>query len=189
MSWNTSALGATGTPCERTSDIVESIRQFFGKDLVRRVALHRRLSCDAVETAIGLALPSLLSALVNLASRPLGAGMLACSVTRQFPATLESIRSCIGCERQDVAATYGWGYIEYLIGANEFAAVCTDMASVSHLGDEEAKMLVGLVGWVLMSQLRVEKQRLDLNASGLADLLRCSCGGDLARSRSAGLGT
>jgi hypothetical protein len=34
------------------------------------------------------------------------------------------------------------------------------------------------VGWVLMSHLRQEQRRLDLSASGLADLLRCSCGGN-----------
>ena len=53
MSWSTSiggeiapkTLAGTGTLGERTSDIVENTRQFFGTDLVRRIALHRRLSC------------------------------------------------------------------------------------------------------------------------------------------------
>ena len=135
MSWSTSiggeiapkTLAGTGTLGERTSDIVETTRQFFGTDIVRRIALHRRLSFDAVETGIGLALPSLLAALANLASRPLGAGILACSVARQYPATLETIRNGIGSESQDVAAAYGWGYMEYLVGAHAFAAVCTDI--------------------------------------------------------------
>jgi hypothetical protein len=199
MSWSTSIggeislkkLAATGTLGERTSNIVENIRQFFGTDLVRRIALHHRLSSEAVETGINLALPSLLAPLTNLASRPLGAGMLACSVARQYPGTLETIRNLIGSERQDVAAAYGWGYMEYLVGADPFAAVCTDIARVSKFGDEETKLLVGLVGWVLMSHLRLEQRRLDLSASGLADLLRCSGGGNLedARSRSAPVGT
>jgi hypothetical protein len=199
MSWSTSIGGeiapktlvGTGTLGEGTSDIVENTRQFFGADLVRRIALHRRLSCDAVETGIGLALPSLLAALANLASRPLGAGILACSVARQYPATLETIRTGIGSESQDVAAAYGWGYMEYLVGANALAAVCTDIARVSKLGDQETKLLAGLVGWILMSHLRLEQRRLDLSGSGLADLLRCRCGGNLedARSRSAPAGT
>jgi hypothetical protein len=69
--------------------------------------------------------------------------------------------------------------------------VCTDIARVSKFGDEETKLLVGLVGWVLMSHLWLEQRRLDLSASGLADLLRCSGGGNLedARSRSAPVGT
>ena len=199
MSWSTSiggeivpkALAGTGTFGERTSDIVANTRQFFGTDLVRRIALHRRLSCNAVETGIGLALPSLLAALANLASRPLGAGILACSVARQYPATLETIRTGTGSESQDVAAAYGWGYMEYLVGADPFAAACTDIARVSKLGDQETKLLVGLVGWVLMSHLWLEQRRLDLSASGLADLLRCSCDGNLqdARGRSAPVGT
>jgi len=93
MSWSTSTGGEialmtlTGTETlgERTSDIVENTRQFFGTDLVRRIALHRRLSCDGVETGIGLALPFLLAALATLASRPLGAGILACSVCAAAP--------------------------------------------------------------------------------------------------------
>jgi hypothetical protein len=199
MSWSTSiggeialkTLAGIGTLGERTSNIAENTHQFFDTDIVRRIALHRRLSGDGVDTGIGLALPSLLAALAKLASRPLGAGMLACSVVRQQPGTIEAIRNGIGSERQDVAAAYGWGYMEYLVGADPFAAVCTDIARVSKLGDQETKLLVGLVGWVLMSHLRQEQRRLDLSASGLADLLRCSCGGNLedARSRSAPVGT
>jgi hypothetical protein len=199
MSWSRSiggeiapkTLAGLGTLGERTSDIAANTRKFFGTDIVWRIALHHRLNGDGVETGIGLALPSLLAAFAKLASRPLGAGMLACSVARQYPGTLETIRNGIGSERQDVAAAYGWGYMEYLVGAGPFAAVCTDTARVSKLGDQEAKLLVGLVGWVLMSHLRQEQRRLDLSASGLADLLRCSCGRNLedTRSRSAPVGT
>jgi hypothetical protein len=194
MNWSTHVgdpHAGTGAHCGKTSDIVESSRKFFGKYLARRIALHRRLSSGAVETAIGLALPSLLAALANLSCRPLGAGILACSVTRQYPATLETIKNAIGSESQDVAAAYGWGYMEYLLGADAFAAVWTDVARGSQLSDAEAKLLVGLVGWALLSELRVEQRRLDLSALELADLLRCSCGGDLehARSRSARAGS
>jgi uncharacterized protein DUF937 len=199
MSWSTptggeidpTTLAGSGTLDQKTSDIVETIRQFFNPDIVRSIAHHRGLSADAVKRGIGLVLPSLLAALANLASRPLGAGILACSVARQYPATLETIRHGIGCESQDVAAAYGWGYLEYLLGSHVFPAVCTDITRSSKLGDHESKLLVGLVGWVLMSHLRLEQRRLDLGASGLADLLRCSCGGHLedTRSRSASVGT
>ena len=194
MSWSTpigDTLADTGTLRGRTADIGENIRQFFRKRLARRIALYRRLSCDAVETGIGLALPSLLAALANLTCRPLGAGMLACSIARQHPATLETIKNGVGSESQDVAAAYGWGYIEYLIGADAFAAVWTGIARGAQLGDEEAKLLVGLVGWALLSELRVEQRRLDLSASDLAHLLMRSCSGNLddARSRPAPVGT
>jgi hypothetical protein len=192
MSWSTSisgeiapmTLGGTGTLGGNT-------RQFFSANLVHRIALHRQLSSDAVETGIDLALPSLVASLADLVCRPLGAGMLACSVARQYPGTPETIRDGIGSEKQDVSAAYGWGYMEYLVGADPFAAVCMDIARVSKLGDEETKLLVGLVGWVLMSHLRLEQRRLDLSPSGLADLLRCSCRGILedARGRSAPVGT
>jgi hypothetical protein len=141
------------------------------------------LSCDSVERGIDLALPLLLSALANLASRPLGAGILACSVTRQYPATLETIRNGIGSESQDVAAAYGSGYMSHLVGADTFAAVCTDVARASRLADQEAKLLVGLVGWILMSQLRLEQRRQDLSPSGLAYLLRRNCGSEGVRGR------
>jgi len=186
MNWSTSisnTRAGAGTLCGRTIDTVKDIQHFFGKRLARRIALHRRLSCDAVETGIGLALPSLLRALANLASRPLGAGILACSVARQYPATLDSIRNSIGSASQDVAAAYGWGYMEYLVGADAFAVEWTNVARVSQLGDEEAKLLVGLVGWVLMAQLGVEQRRFNLSASDLADLIRCSCGGDVEDTR------
>jgi hypothetical protein len=183
-------LAGTGTPGNRTSNVAEGARQFFGNDIVRRIALHRRLSCDGVETGIDLALPSLLAALANLTSRPLGAGILACSVARQYPGDLETISNGIS-ERQDVAAAYGWGYMEYLVGEETFAAVCSDTARILQLGDEATKLLVGLVGWVLVSLLRLEQRRLDLSASDLADLLKSSCGGNLEdpRDRSAPVGT
>ena len=169
------ALSGTDALVEGSSDIVDDTRQFFTADLVRRIALHRRLSCNSVERGIGLALPILLAALANLAARPLGAGILACSVARQYPATLETIRNGIGSESQDVAAAYGSGYISHLVGADAFAAVCTDIARASRLGDQETKLLVGLVGWILMSKLRLEQRRQDLSPSGLACLLGCKC--------------
>jgi hypothetical protein len=184
MSWSTAvrdgidrrALSGTHLLVEGSSDIVDDTHRFFTTDLVRRIALHRRLSCDSVERGIDLALPWLLSALANLASRPLGAGILACSVTRQYPATLETIKTGIGSESQDVAAAYGSGYMSHLVGADTFAAICTDIARASRLADQEAKLLVGLVGWILMSQLRLEQRRQDLSPSGLAYLLKCNCG-------------
>ncbi len=184
MRWSTAvrdgiarrALSGTDALVEGSSDIVDDTRRFFTADLVRRIALHRRLSCDSVEQGIDLALPLLLSALANLASRPLGAGILACSVTRQYPATLETIKTGIGSESQDVAAAYGSGYMSHLVGADKFAAVCTDIARACRLADQEAKLLVGLVGWILMSQLRLEQRRQDLSPSGLAYLLSCNCG-------------
>jgi hypothetical protein len=187
MSWSKSigdTLAGAGTLCGRTRGIVENIDQFFGKYVARRIALHRGLRCDAVEAGIGLALPSLLAALANLTSRPLGAGIVACSVARQYPATLETIRNAVGNESQDVAAAYGWGCIEYLIGKDAFAAVWTGIARAVQLGDEETKLLVGLVGWALLSELRVEQRRLNLSASDLADLIRCGCGRDLEDTRS-----
>jgi hypothetical protein len=176
MSWSTAvrdgiarrALSGTHALVEGSSDIVDDTRRFFTADLVRRIALHRQLSCDSVEQGIDLALPLLLSALANLASRPLGAGILACSVTRQYPATLETIKTGIGSESQDVAAAYGSGYMSHLVGA--------DITRACRLADQEAKLLVGLVGWILMSQLRLEQRRQDLSPSGLAYLLSCNCG-------------
>jgi len=73
-----------------------------------------------------------------------------------------------------VAAAYGSGYMAYLVGADVFATACTDIARSSGLGDQEAKLLVGLVGWVLMSQLRLQQRRQDLSPSGLAYLLGCN---------------
>ena len=137
----------------------QDTRRFFTANLVRRIALHRRLSCDAVEQGIGLALPALLEALADLASRPLGAGILACSVARQYPATLETIRNGIGSESQDVAAAYGSGYMAYLVGEPAFASACADIGWASRLDEQETKLLVGLVGWILMSRLRLEQRR------------------------------
>jgi hypothetical protein len=65
--------------------------------------------------------------------------------------------------------------MSHLVGADTFAAVCTDIARTSRLADQEAKLLVGLVGWILMSQLRLEQRRQDLSPSGLAYLLRRNC--------------
>ena len=158
MSWSiairdAAAAGAsthTIALVDRSSDIVEATREFFTPSLIRRIALHRRLSCDAVEQAIDLALPSLLAALANLAHRPLGAGILACALARQYPATLETIRNGIGNESQDVAAAYGSGYMAYLVGEPAFAGVSTDIAGASRLDVQETKLLVGLVGWSLI---------------------------------------
>jgi hypothetical protein len=166
---------SVGSFVEASSDVVDDTRRFFTANLVRRIALHRRLSCDAVEQAIGLALPALLEALADLASRPLGAGILACSVARQYPATPETIRNGIGSESQDVAAAYGSGYMAYLVGEPAFARTCADIAWASGLDERETKLLVGLVGWILMSRLRLEQRRRYLSPAGLAHLLRGSC--------------
>jgi len=168
---------SAGAPfVERSSDIVEDTRRFFTANLVRRIALHRQLNCDAVEQGIGLALPALLEALADLASRPLGAGILACSVARQYPATPETIRNGIGSESQDVAAAYGSGYMAYLVGEPVFTRACVDIGWSSRLDEQETKLLVGLVGWILMSRLRLEQRRRHLSPAGLAQLLGGNCG-------------
>jgi hypothetical protein len=168
-------ISSVGSFVETSSDIVEDTRRFFTANIVRRIALHRGLSCDAVEQAIGLALPALLEALADLASRPLGAGILACSVARQYPATPQTIRNGIGSESQDVAAAYGSGYLAYLVGEPAFARACADIGCASRLDEQETKLLVGLVGWILMSRLRLEQRRRHLSPAGLAQLLRGSC--------------
>jgi len=166
----------TTAPNWGSGSIVDDTRRFFTLDLIRRIALYRRLTSHSVDRGIALALPFLLAALAKLASQPKGARRLASSVARQYPATLATIRTGIGCERQDVAGAYGSGYMSHLVGGDAFAAVCTSVARFSRLSDQEARLLVGLVGWVLMSQLRVEQRRQDLNPSGLASLLECSSG-------------
>jgi hypothetical protein len=168
-------ISSVGSFVEASSDIVEDTRRFFTANLVRRIALHRGLSCDAVEQAIGLALPALLEALADLASRPLGAGILACSVARQYPATPETIRNGIGSESQDVAAAYGSGYMAYLVGEPTFASACAEICWASRLDEQETKLLVGLVGWILMSRLRLEQRQRHLSPAGLAQQLRGSC--------------
>jgi hypothetical protein len=168
-------ISSVGPFVEASSDIVEDTRRFFTANLVRRIALHRRLSCDAVEQAIGLALPALAEALADLASRPLGAGILACSVARQYPATPATIRNGIGSESQDVAAAYGSGYMAYLVGEPAFARACAEIGWASRLDDQETKLLVGLVGWILTSRLRLEQRRQHLSPAGLAQLLHGSC--------------
>ena len=160
---------------EESSDIIEDTRRFFTVSLVARIARHRRLSRDAVELAIGLALPALCEALADLAARPLGAGILACAVARQYPATPETIRNGIGSEAQDVAAAYGSGYMAYLVGEPAFARACTAIGHASGLDVQEAKLLVGLVGWILASRLRLEQRRRQLSPAGLAALLAGTC--------------
>jgi hypothetical protein len=168
-------ISSVGPFVQASSDIVEDTRRFFTANLVRRISLHRRLSCDAVEQGIGLALPALLEALADLVARPLGAGILSCSVARQYPATLETIRNGLGSESQDVAAAYGSGYMAYLVGEPAFARACAEIGWASRLDEQETKLLVGLVGWILMSRLRLEQRRRHLSPAGLAQLLRGSC--------------
>jgi hypothetical protein len=158
-------------PNRGACNILGDARRFFSSDLIRRIALYRCLSSDSVDRGVALALPFLLVALAKLASQPNGARTLAGFVARQYPATLETIRTGIGCERQDVAGAYGSGYMAHLVGEGAFTAVCTNVARFSPLSDQESRLLVGLVGWVLMSQLRAEQRRQDLHPSGLASLL------------------
>jgi hypothetical protein len=164
---------AAGALCarEESSEIIEDTRRFFTASIVARIAHHRRLSCDAVEQAIELALPALREALAHLAARPLGAGILACAVARQYPATPETIRNGIGSESQDVAAAYGSGYMAYLVGEPTFAHACAAIGGASRLNQQETRLLVGLVGWILVSRLRLEQRRRQLNPAGLARLL------------------
>jgi hypothetical protein len=89
------------------------------------------------------------------------------SLARQYPATLGTIQSGIGSERQDVAAGYGSGYIEHLIGAAAFANICTSIGRVSGLSDQESKLLAGLVGgspWVICA-----------SSSGVSNLVLPDC--------------
>src|SRR5262249_47450236 len=114
--------------------------------------------------------------------------ILACAVARQYPATPETIGNGIGSEAQDVAAAYGSGYIAYLIGEPTFARACAAIGGASRLGQQGTRLLVGPVGRILVSRLRLEQRRRRLSPTGLARLLaekaithREGVGGRLAR--------
>jgi hypothetical protein len=184
MRWGTHDLQETlwGTPrrgahSDGSGDVLDKARRFFTPDVTRRIASHRRLTRSSMNRAIDSTLPLLLTALADLAAQPQGARKLSRSLARQYPATLATVRNGIGCESQDVAAIYGAGYIEHLIGAEAFAGVRENIVRSAGLRTEEAKLLVGLVGWILMSQLRMEQRQFALNPTGLSYLLHCSRSG------------
>jgi hypothetical protein len=154
--------------------IVDGARQFFTTQTVGAIARHRGLSFSSVDRGITAALPVLLAALAETASRPKGMCELTQSLARQYPATLGTIQSGIGSERQDVAAGYGSGYIEHLVGAMAFANVCTSIGRASGLSNQESKLLAGLVGWIIMGNLRIEQRCQQFSPSGLSHLLRRS---------------
>ena len=69
----------------------------------------------------------------------------------------------------------GSGYMAYLVGEPAFARACAEIGWASRLDEQETKLLVGLVGWILMSRLRLEQRQRRLRPAGLAQLLRGSC--------------
>ena len=183
MSWSTAvrdgiarrALPGTDALVEGSSDIVDDTRRFFTTDLVRRIALHRRLSCDSVERGSiwpchcccrhwPILLPghwapafwhARLRDSILRPSRPSETASAARARTSRRP--------------MDRATCRTWSARIIRCRLHRIARTC-------RLADQEAKLLVGLVGWILMSQLRLEQRRQELSPSGLAYLPACNCG-------------
>ena len=156
-------------------DLIGAARGFFTPHVVRQIARHRRLDLAGADRAIHAALPLLIAALSHVASEAQGARKLSRAVARQYPATLQTIRNGIGTESQDVAAAYGSGYMAHLAGGDVFAGITAQVACRSGVEASEARLLAGLVGWILMSHVRAEQRQTAMSASGLAALLDRNC--------------
>jgi uncharacterized protein DUF937/PRC-barrel domain protein len=147
------------------ANIVSAISSFLTPEVVGQIASTSGLSPAMTQTAVGAAVPSILSALANAVARPGGASKLATAVAAQPTDLLGNI---VGTTQM---ATQGGSLLSSLLGGGVSSVLASTVGKFLGIGEGTAQTVIGLLTPVIMGVLGREQRSNNLDANGLARML------------------
>jgi hypothetical protein len=121
------------------------------------------------QTALGAAVPSILSALANLAGRAGGAQKLANAVTAQPTDILGSIAGSLTGSAQ--AADKGTSILSSLLGGGGLGLLASTVSRFVGISEGSMRSMMGMLAPVILAVLGREQRAAGLDVNGLARLL------------------
>ena len=153
------------------TDLVSEIVEVVSPTISSRIASALGLDPAAVQKAIVVAAPVLISALISYVSKAQGANKLNEVVRKQEPGMLSSLATVIGEPGQKALIDQGASVLTSLFGGKTFSGLSQAVGQYAGIGEGGAKNLLGLLGPVALGVLGREQRARGLDASGLANLL------------------
>jgi hypothetical protein len=152
-------------------DLIKLIMEQLTPQLIGRIASALGLDRASTEKAISAVVPTLLSALVGLVSKPGGASRLATMLQQQDSDQLERATSMVGGSDQQALIDHGTGSLASLLGNDALGSLTGALGRFAGTGEGQAKSLLGIAAPLVMGVLRRQQRQSGLDAAGLANLL------------------
>ena len=149
------------------NSIVSTISGFLTPEVIGKLASASGLDLSLTQTAVGAAVPSILSALTGLVSQPGGARQVANAVAQQPTDILGSLASSL----TGAAGNRGTSLLSSLLGGGPLGLLTSTVSRFLGVSEGPMRALMGLVTPVIMAVLGREQRAAGLDASGLARML------------------
>src|SRR5215510_3782624 len=152
-----------------TTNLVSAVARFLTPDVVRKIASASGLEDSTIgQQAVNAAVPTILSGLAALASKPGGATKIGDAVSDQSfdPA---SIASHIASSTN--LAADGTRILSSLLGGNVPGALASILSRFVGTGEGSMRMVLGLLAPMIMSVLGREQRAANLDDNALGRML------------------
>jgi sporulation protein YlmC with PRC-barrel domain len=151
------------------NNIISALSRILTPDVIGKLASASGLDRALAQSAIGAAVPAILSALTGLVDRPGGARQLADAVARQPADVLSNIAN--GRAGLVQTASRGTGLLTSLLGSGAFATLAATLARFAGIGEGPTRSLIGMLAPMIMGTLGNEQRAAGLDVNGLANML------------------
>jgi Bacterial protein of unknown function (DUF937)/PRC-barrel domain len=149
--------------------IVSTISRFLTPELIGNMASASDLDRSLAQKAVMAAVPTILSALTDVAGKPGGAQQLASAVAQQPTDLLAGIARGLTGSAQ--TANQGSSLLSSLLGSGTPNMLATTVAKFLGIGERPMSMLMGLLTPVILGVLGREQRAAGLDDNGLAHML------------------
>jgi hypothetical protein len=153
------------------TDLVASVSRFITPDTIAKIAGGLGINRQAVEQAVGAGIPTILSGLVGLTSRPEGAQRLASVLLQQPPGMLDEVKHAVGGGEQVAMADHGSSILSALLGGGTMKSVAAAITDYAGIKEGAGKSILGLLGPIVLGVLGQQQRVSGLDAGGIANLL------------------
>jgi hypothetical protein len=153
------------------TDLVASISRLITPDTIAKIASGLGINRQAVEQAVGAGIPTILSGLVGLTSRPEGAQRLASVLLQQPPGMLDEVKHALGGAEQVAMADHGSSVLSALLGSGTMKSVAAAITDYAGIKEGAGKSILGLLGPMVLGVLGQQQRVSGLDAGGIANLL------------------
>jgi len=152
-----------------TNSILSTMSRLLTPEVVGKLASASGLDRSMAQTALGAAVPSILSALANLAGRAGGAQKLANAVAAQPTDILGSIAGSLTGSAQ--AADKGTSILSSLLGGGGLGLLASTVSRFVGISEGSMRSMMGMLAPVILAVLGREQRAAGLDVNGLGRLL------------------
>ena len=150
-------------------DLASAIGRYLTPEVVGKIASASGLNGTVAQSAVTAAVPSILSALVNMVATPGGPKKLADAVASQPGSVLAEIASKLNGSAQ--MATQGSNLLSSLLGGGVANLLASTVGKFLGIGEGPMRTVMGLLTPVILGVLGNQQRAADLDSNGLARLL------------------